>query len=149
MWLKTAHVHKPRILQHRSHNCHRSSTGAMIHLIIEWGLNRWMHGRMNGWMAGWMVYYMSNGRVLTDEFAKGRWVCRAGLPHDQWVRMVTMILCIDWFRLIEGLAHGRFRLGGGLILWRHADICIWYFAQFSRLKCNDFVFPTRHVVLRG
>lgn len=63
----------------------------------------------NGWIAGWMAYCMSNGRVLTDEFAEGRWVCRAGLPQNQWVRIVTMIPCIDWFRLIKSLAYGRLR----------------------------------------
>lgn len=31
-----------------------------------------MDARRNGRVEGWMAYYMSNGRVLTDEFAKGR-----------------------------------------------------------------------------
>lgn len=48
-----------------------------------------------------MVYYMSNGRVLTDEFAEH--VCRIINESGS-----VMILCIDWFWLIEGLAHERF-----------------------------------------
>lgn len=66
-----------------------------------------MGARVNGWLEGWMGYYMSNGRVLTDEFAKGRWVCRAGLLQNQWLRIVTKTKRIDSFWLIEGITHRR------------------------------------------
>lgn len=44
-------------------------------------------GRKDGWGD-----CMSNGRALTDELAKGRWVCRAGRGLvDRWTATVTMI----------------------------------------------------------